>query len=89
MEKEIKILVGKRIKELRIIKKELNQEELAEIIGCDRTYISKIESGKQNITLENLNDICNALDVSLSEFFKNFTYKIDYKELNEEEGDGE
>ena len=68
----IKEAVGKRIKELRILKKEMSQEELALIIGCDRAYISRVESGKQNITIDNLNEICNALDISLKRFFEPF-----------------
>ena len=68
----LKTAIGKRIKELRIITKEYSQEQLAEQIGWDRTYISRVESGKQNITIENLNQICNALGVTLSEFFKTF-----------------
>lgn len=63
----IKEAVGKRIKKLRILKK-MSQEELALIIGCDRAYISRVESGKQNITIDNLNEICNALDISLKFF---------------------
>lgn len=46
----------------------MSQEELALIIGCDRAYISRVESGKQNITIDNLNEICNALDISLKFF---------------------
>lgn len=73
----LKNAIGKRIKELRIIKKDMSQEELASLIGWDRTYISRVESGKQNITIDNLNQICNALDVTLYEFFKSFNTKLD------------
>lgn len=76
----LKNTIGKRIKELRIIKKDMSQEELARLIGCDRTYISRVESGKQNITIDKLNQICNALDVTLYEFFKSFNTKLDEKE---------
>lgn len=79
----LKTAIGKRIKELRIIKKDMSQEELASLIGCDRTYISRVESGKQNITIENLNQICNALDVTLSEFFQFF--EQNYKEEDNDE----
>lgn len=68
----LKKAIGKRIKELRIITKEYSQEQLADVIGCDRAYISRVESGKQNITIDNLNQICNALGVSLKDFFAPF-----------------
>ena len=64
------VKIGSRIKELRINKLKITQEEFAKILGVDRTYLSRIESGKQNLTLNTLIDICSKLDVSLSEFFK-------------------
>lgn len=73
----LKQAIGKRIKELRIIKKDMSQEEFSDLIGCDRTYISRIESGKQNVTIENLNQICNALGITLNDFFKPFKVKYE------------
>lgn len=73
----LKNVIGKRIKELRIIKKDYSQAELANVIGCNRAYLSRIESGRQNVTIESLNQICNALDTTLSDFFCPFTSKID------------
>ena len=53
--------IGKRVRDLRVTKIDLNQEEFSKKIGFDRTYLSRLESGKQNITIENLNNICNGL----------------------------
>lgn len=64
--------IGHRIKELRIIKLHINQNEFAKILGFDRTYLSRIESGKQNITVDTLNYICAKLEISLADFFKPF-----------------
>lgn len=64
----IKEKVGKRIKELRL-QKSLSQEEFAFKCDLDRTYITSLERGKRNISLENLEKIANAFDMSLSEFF--------------------
>ena len=75
----LKTAIGKRIKELRIVRKEYSQEQLADKMGCDRTYISRVESGKQNITIENLNQICTALGVSLKDFFASFDETIETK----------
>lgn len=68
--------IGKRIKELRTIRNDYSQEQLSNLVGCNHAYLSRIESGKQNITIESLNQICNALDVSLNEFFEPFNDKI-------------
>lgn len=63
--------IGERIEYLRKSKK-LSQNELAKKVGVDRTYISRLECGRQNITIENLNIICLGLGVSLKHFFSTF-----------------
>lgn len=68
----IKIDIGLRIKELRISKANLSQEDFANKLGFDRTYLSRVESGKQNLTIETLDMICKGLSISLSEFFRPF-----------------
>ena len=50
--------------------KGMSQEELAHISGLDRTYISGVERGVRNITLESLEQIIKALDLQNSDFFK-------------------
>ena len=46
----------------------ISQEELAAKAGLDRTYISGIERGVRNITLESLEQVVNALQVPLPHF---------------------
>lgn len=65
----IRTKVGKRIKELRN-KLGISQEELAFRSEIHRTYIASLEVGKRNISIETLEKVVNALDVSMSEFFK-------------------
>ncbi len=62
------VSIGNRVKNLRI-DKGLSQEELARRIDFDRTYLSRVESGKQNMTVETLLKICEGLDVTIKEFF--------------------
>ena len=64
----IKSKVGKRIKELRN-KLGISQEELAFRSEIHRTYIASLEVGKRNVSIETLEKVVNALEVSLSEFF--------------------
>lgn len=47
----------------------MTQEQFAKLLGYDRTFLARIESGKQNITLETLKKICDGLDVTVKEFF--------------------
>ena len=70
---DIKIAVGKRVKELRN-KLGISQEELADIAELDRTYITSVECGKRNISIVNVEKLANALNVSLAMFFE-FDYK--------------
>ena len=65
---DIKILVGKRVKELRN-KLGISQEELADLAGLDRTYITSVECGKRNISIVNIEKLATALKVSIKEFF--------------------
>jgi transcriptional regulator with XRE-family HTH domain len=47
----------------------ISQEALAEKADLDRTYISGIERGVRNITLDSLEQIINALNVDVQTFF--------------------
>lgn len=61
-------IIGNRIKQLRK-KQGLSQEKLARKISLDRTYLSRVEAGKQNITILLLEIICKGLDISFKDFF--------------------
>lgn len=65
---DIKLLVGKRVKELRN-KLGVSQEELADMVGLDRTYITSVECGKRNISIVNIEKLAIAFQISLHEFF--------------------
>lgn len=65
---DIKIALGKRVKELRN-KLGISQEELANLTGLDRTYITSVERGKRNISIVNIEKLSKALRVTLSDFF--------------------
>jgi transcriptional regulator with XRE-family HTH domain len=54
---------GDKVRELRI-KKGMSQEQLAEVSGLHRTYISSLELGKRNVSLINIHAIAKALGVS-------------------------
>ncbi len=64
----IKMLLGQRVKTLRMLAG-LSQEAFAEKCGLDRTYISGIERGIRNPTLEVLSLIANGLRIDLVTLF--------------------
>ncbi|MBU1122360.1 MAG: helix-turn-helix domain-containing protein [Candidatus Omnitrophica bacterium] len=66
MEKSIKLLLGKKIKEIRQ-KNKLTQERLSEMADIDYKYLQKIE-GKNppNIKIETIEKIAKALKITPS-----------------------
>lgn len=62
--------VGLRIRDLRQSKLNMTQAEFARKLGWDRTFLSRVERGIQNITLETFEKICEGLGVSAKEFFE-------------------
>lgn len=48
----------------------ISQEELAHRSGLDRTYISGIERGVRNITLNSLERVVNGLEIEMSVFLQ-------------------
>ena len=62
---DIAKILGQRIRRYRTAKG-LSQEKLAEFSGCHPTYIGQIERGEKNATIESIEKISAALNVSLS-----------------------
>lgn len=61
--------LGLRIKELRNAQG-ISQEKFALSIDMDRTYYASVESGKRNISINNIEKIANGLEISLEELFR-------------------
>ncbi|WP_174865070.1 helix-turn-helix domain-containing protein [Pectobacterium polaris] len=66
--KEITVLFGQRVKTLRL-QAGLSQEAFADKCGLDRTYISGIERGVRNPTLEVIGVIADGLGITLKMLF--------------------
>lgn len=71
--KSLNVLFGLRIKQIRLERK-MSQEEFAWLIGVHRTYLGQIERAEKNITLKNIEKICNSLKISPKDLF-DFDYK--------------
>ncbi|AKV65850.1 MAG: helix-turn-helix transcriptional regulator [Microcystis sp. M54BS1] len=65
---DIKHRFGKAIRRRRR-ELDLSQEILAEKAELHRTYISSIELGKCNVSLENIEKLAKALDISIADLF--------------------
>lgn len=71
MKTKILIKFGQKVREERT-KLGISQEELAARAGVHRTYVGMIERAEKNITLQNIEKICKALNIALGDFFKDF-----------------
>ncbi len=68
MKKEnILILLGYKIKQERL-KRNLSQEDFAELTGFHRTYIGMVERAERNVTLVNVEKFAKSLNLSLKDF---------------------
>jgi len=66
---DIKLKLGRKIRETRV-KEGYSQEELASRCGLHRTYISDIERGERNVSVENIEKIAKALKTEANELLK-------------------
>ena len=69
MQMDILTRYGQAVRKIRL-ERGISQEELADRCGLHRTYISDIELGKRNLSLENIEHIAISLNKTLPEFFK-------------------
>lgn len=66
---KIQALFGAQIKTLRL-QSGLSQEAFADKCGLDRTYVSGIERGVRNPTLEVINVLAKGFDVDINVLFE-------------------
>lgn len=62
------LLFGKNLETYRK-KKKLSYRELAQNCDLDHSYISKIEKGEVNVTLETLLELMKGLNISAKDLF--------------------
>ncbi|MGM0557240.1 MAG: helix-turn-helix domain-containing protein [Myxococcota bacterium] len=66
---EARQTVGHNIRRLRK-SQELSQEQLSFQAGINRAYLSTVENGKRNISIENIFAVADALDVDPRELLR-------------------
>lgn len=68
---EYQIQIGLHLRSIRI-KKGYSQRQLAFKANKDPQSLERVENGKSCPTVFYLNEICKALEISMSEFFEEF-----------------
>ncbi len=67
--KDIRIRFGCAVR-IRRVELNLSQEELAELADLHRTYMSDLERGKRDVSLENIEKLAKALNLSIADLMK-------------------
>jgi len=62
----IRIILAQKLRFLRFTRG-WSQETLAELAGLHRTYVSSIERGERNVSIDNLEKLADAFELSVSE----------------------
>ncbi|MFN8325006.1 MAG: helix-turn-helix transcriptional regulator [Flavobacteriaceae bacterium] len=70
----IKEKFGQKVKQLRE-EKGFSIEHLANISNVDRNYISDIEKGKRNVSIEVIEKITKGLEIDFATFFNDKSFK--------------
>lgn len=73
-------VVARNLRRLRVAKG-LAQEALAVDAAVDRTYVSRLERGRENPTVGVLERLAKALDADIAEFFDTSSVRAAIKPL--------
>ena len=78
MEKALITAVANTVRHFRKAS-DMSQETLADKAGLDRTYISGVERGVRNITIDSLEQIILALDIGVNVFLTKVIEEINHQ----------
>lgn len=65
-EKDIYILIGGKIKDIRE-SKGMTQQQISDICDFEKSTVSRIEAGRTNLTIKTLYKICQSMGVKMTE----------------------
>ncbi len=71
--RNVKLIFGNAVKEKRI-ELGFSQEKLAEASGLHRTYVSDVERGTRNLSIESIDKLSRALELPVSSLFQRAGY---------------
>ena len=65
----LRLLFARNLRQVRQSRK-ISQEKLAELAGLHRTYVSSVERGERNISIDNIERLANALSTPARDLVK-------------------
>jgi transcriptional regulator with XRE-family HTH domain len=63
---DVRVRFGQKLRAIRH-KAGISQERLGELANLHRTYVSGVERGERNISLENIERLARALGISMAD----------------------
>ncbi len=69
MDSNVKTIIGERIRQLRV-EKGWSQEELAHRANLHPSHMGQIERGEKSFTIDSIEKVINALDITFEELFR-------------------
>lgn len=87
MSKYIKTAPSQNFRE-KIAKRYGSDSELAKRMGWSRQRLSKVLQGKQELTLEDANELSAAMDMSIQEIANEFTRPVAAEITHREQSEG-
>ncbi len=61
-------LVGRNLRRIRV-SRGLSQEQLGLLVGCEPSYVGRVERGRENPTVRLLEAMARACDVPIADLF--------------------
>ncbi len=65
---KIELYFGHKVRQIRL-KKNISQEELGFRSGLSKNYISDVERGRRNVSLQTIEKIAKGLEVAIKDLF--------------------
>lgn len=62
-------IFAENLRKARLARK-ISQEDLGEVAGLHRTYVGSVERAERNVSIDNMERLAAALDVSLPSLLK-------------------
>lgn len=75
-------IFGLNIRRARRLR-EISQEELAFQAGISRPYLSEVESGSRNISVDNMESLSKALEIGLPDLLKPDLFVMNTRDLED------
>ena len=65
---QLRMQLAQRLRDLRA-ERHWSQEALAERVGLHRTYVSSVERGERNISIDNIERLAHGFDIPAADLF--------------------